>query len=297
MDIVMCNRAAQLRTAGVDDTAADCMSGDTIHASHNNSLSSGLEEMFPNQGNIAGDRGEGPSGLPSSESSEPMICEVSNQLKDLIEVVKTLVSDQRQMRERVEGIGAEVYQLQRGDAWRASIRPHERSSSRQSEDAVDTEIRARDEQLLITQQELNREIEQLKQQEIAASRQGAKNARRMREALQKRADNAEKCVSQIRARQHSNEDLACAAEAYQQHRQALEGYQCISNTGLTADTHHISLMGIWGMSEVPEVQFSPQCETRGTSEVPQRHNSLLRELSMPPPITVQGNVEVCYILM
>ena len=56
------------------------------------------------------------------------------------------------------------------DARRALIRPHERSSSRQSEDAVDAEIRARDEQLLIAQQELDREIEQLKQQEIAASR-------------------------------------------------------------------------------------------------------------------------------
>ena len=74
----MCNRAAQLRTAGVDDTAADQMSGDTIHASHNNSLFSGLEEMFPSQGNIVGDRGEGPSGLPSGELSELTICEVSN---------------------------------------------------------------------------------------------------------------------------------------------------------------------------------------------------------------------------
>ena len=147
-----------------------------MRASHNNSPSSGLEEMFPSQGNIAGDRGEGPSGLPSSELSEPTIREVSNQFKDLIEVVKTVVSDQRQTRERVEGLGAEVYQLQRGDARRASIRPHERSSSRQSEDAVDAEIRARDEQLLIAQQELDREIEQLKQQEIAASKQGAKNA-------------------------------------------------------------------------------------------------------------------------
>ena len=71
-----------------------------------------------------------------------------------------------------------------------------------------------DEQLLIAQQELDREIEQLKQQEIAASRQGAKNTCRMREALQKRADNAEKCISQIRARQHSDEELARAAEAY-----------------------------------------------------------------------------------
>ena len=43
---------------------------------------------------------------------------------------------------------------------------------------------------------------------------------------------------------------------------------------------------------MPEVRFSPQRETRGTSEIPQRHNSLLRELSIPPPITGQGNVEV-----
>ena len=105
------------------------MSGDTICASHNNSPSSGLEEMFPGQGNMAGDRGEGPSSLPGGESSELTICEVSNQLKDLMEVMKTLVSYQRQTRERIEGIGAEVYQLQRGDARRASIRPHERSSS------------------------------------------------------------------------------------------------------------------------------------------------------------------------
>ena len=70
--------------------------------------------MFPSQGNIAGDRGEGPSGLPSGKLSEPTIREVSNQLKDLIEVIKTLVSDQRQTRERVEGLGAEVYQLQQG---------------------------------------------------------------------------------------------------------------------------------------------------------------------------------------
>ena len=116
MDIVTRNRAVQICAAGVDNTAADRMSGDTIHASHNNSPSSGLEEMFPGQGNMAGDRGEGPSGLPGGESSEPMIREVSNQLKDLMEVVKTLVSDQRQTRERIEGIGAEVYQLQRGDA-------------------------------------------------------------------------------------------------------------------------------------------------------------------------------------
>ena len=75
----------------------------------------------------------------------------------------------------------------------------------------------------------------------------------MREALQKRADNAEKCVSQIRARQHSDEELARAAEVYQQHRQALDGYQHISNAGLTVDTRHIPLMGIRGTSEVPKV--------------------------------------------
>ena len=182
-NIVTHNRAAQSHAAGVDNTAADQVSGDTIHASHNNSPSRGLEEMFPSQGNMARDRGEGPSSLPGGESSEPMICEVSNQLKDLKEVVKTLVSDQRQTRERVEGLGAEVYQLQWGDAQHALIRPHERSSSRQSEDTVDAEIRARDKQLLIAQQELDCEIEQLKQQEIAASRQGAENAHKLREAL------------------------------------------------------------------------------------------------------------------
>ena len=122
--------------------------------------------------------------------------------------------------------------------------------------------------------------------------QGDKNARKMREALQKRADNAEKCVSQIRARQHSNEELAHAAEVYQQHRWALEGYQCISNAGLTADTRHIPLTGIRGMSEVPKVRLSPQCEMRGTSEVPQWHNSLMRELLIPPPIIGQGHMEV-----
>ena len=43
---------------------------------------------------------------------------------------------------------------------------------------------------------------------------------------------------------------------------------------------------------MPEICHFPQRETRGTSEVPQQHNSLLRELSMPPPIIGQGNVEV-----
>ena len=114
----------------------------------------------------------------------------------------------------------------------------------------------------------------------------------MREALQKRADNAEKCVSQIRARQHSDEELAQAAEVYQQHRQVLDGYQCISNAGVTADTRHIPLTGIWGTSEVPEVRLSPQHEMRGISKVPQRHNSLMRELSIPLPIIGQGHMEV-----
>ena len=49
----------------------------------------------------------------------------------------------------------------------------------------------------------------------------------------------------------------------------LDGYQHISNAGLTADTRHIPSTGIRGTSEVPEVRLSPQCETRGTSEVPQ----------------------------
>ena len=43
---------------------------------------------------------------------------------------------------------------------------------------------------------------------------------------------------------------------------------------------------------MPEVRLYSQCETRGTSEVPQRHNSLLRELLMPLPITSQDNAEV-----
>ena len=114
----------------------------------------------------------------------------------------------------------------------------------------------------------------------------------MREALQKRADNAERRVSQIRARPHSNEELTHAAEAYQQHRRVLDGYQRISNAGLTADTRYIPSTGIRSMSEVPEVRGPPQHETRGISEIPQRHNSLLRELSMPPPMTGQGNVEM-----
>ena len=49
--------------------------------------------------------------------------------------------------------------------------------------------------------------------------------------LSKGVNNAEKHVYQIRARQHSDEELAHAAETYQQHRRALDGYQCISNAG------------------------------------------------------------------
>ena len=189
------NKAAQLRVTGMDDTAADRTLGDTIRASHSNSLFSRLERKFPDQGNIGENREEGPSGLLSDESSEPTIREVSNQIKDLVEVIKTLASNQRQAGDKLESLGAEVNQLQWGDAWRASTRPHERSSSWQSKGTVDAEIRARDEQWFIAQQELNQEIEQLKQQKIAASRQGAESACRLREALQKRADNAEKRVS------------------------------------------------------------------------------------------------------
>ena len=214
----MHNKAVQLRVAGTDDTAADRTSGDTVCASCSNSPLSRLEREFPDPGNVEENREEGPSGLLSNESSEPTIREVSNQIKDLMEVVKTLASNQQQAGDKLESLGAEVNQLQRGDARRASTRPHERSSSQQSKGTVDTEIRARDEQWFIAQQELDREIEQLKQQEIAANRQGAESVHRLREALQKRADNAEKHVSQIRARQHSDGELARAAEAYQQHR-------------------------------------------------------------------------------
>ena len=112
----MCNKAAQLRVAGTDDTAADRMLGDTIRASHSNSPFSRLEREFPGQGNIEEDREEGPSGLLSDESSEPTICEVSNQIKDLMEVVKTLASNQQQARDKLESLGAEVNQLQQGDA-------------------------------------------------------------------------------------------------------------------------------------------------------------------------------------
>ena len=51
-------------------------------------------------------------------------------------------------------------------------------------------------------------------------------------------------------------------------------------------------MGMRGTSEVPKVQLYPQHETRGTSKVPQRHNSLMRELSIPLPIIGQGHMEV-----
>ena len=108
MDIMMHNKAVQLCAAGTDDTAADKMLGDTIHAFCSNSPSSRLEREFPDQGNIGEYRGEGPIGLPSSKSPKPMICEVSNQLKDLIEVIKTLAADQRQTRDKIEGLGAEV---------------------------------------------------------------------------------------------------------------------------------------------------------------------------------------------
>ena len=67
--------------------------------------------MFPSQGNIIGDREDGPIGLPSNESSEPMIREVSNQIKDLMEVMKPLASNQRQTQNQLEGLGAEVNQL------------------------------------------------------------------------------------------------------------------------------------------------------------------------------------------
>ena len=111
MSMMTRNKAAQHRTAGTDDTAADRMSGDTIRASHSTSPHSGLEEMFPSQGNITGDREDGPSGLPSNKSSEPTIRKVSNQIKDLMEVMKTLASNQRQTQSQLEGLGAEVNQL------------------------------------------------------------------------------------------------------------------------------------------------------------------------------------------
>ena len=109
----------------------------------------------------------------------------------------------------------------------------------------------------------------MKQQEIAASRQGAESACRLREALQKRADNTEKCVSQIRTRQHSDEELARTAETYQQHRRVLDGYQCISNAGLTPDTHNTPLKGVRGTSEVPEVRTFPNVR----QEVPVKYLS------------------------
>ena len=78
-----------------------------------------------------------------------------------MEVMKTWASNQRQTQSQLEGLGAEVNPLQRGDARHASTRPCKRSSSRRSEDAVDVEIRARDEQLLIAQQELDCEMVQI----------------------------------------------------------------------------------------------------------------------------------------
>ena len=88
MEIMTCNKAAQLRVAGTDNTAADRTLGDTIHASCSNSPFSRIEREFPDQGNIEENREEGPSGLLSNELSKPMIREVSNQIKDLMEVVK-----------------------------------------------------------------------------------------------------------------------------------------------------------------------------------------------------------------
>ena len=41
-----------------------------------------------------------------------MIREVSNQIKDLMEVVKALASNQQQARDKLESLGAEVNQLQ-----------------------------------------------------------------------------------------------------------------------------------------------------------------------------------------
>ena len=108
MSIMTRNRAAHPHTAGTDNTAADRMSGDTIRASHSPSPHTGLEEMFTSQGNITGDKEDGTSGLPSNESSEPMIHEVSNQIKDLMEVMKTLASNQRQTQSQLEGLGADV---------------------------------------------------------------------------------------------------------------------------------------------------------------------------------------------
>ena len=43
---------------------------------------------------------------------------------------------------------------------------------------------------------------------------------------------------------------------------------------------------------MPESRHIPQREMRGISKIPQRHNSMLRELSMPLPIMGQGNVKI-----
>ena len=83
----------------------------TLNILHSTSPHTGLEEMFPSQGNITGDREDGPSSLPSNELSEPTIREVSNQIKDLMEVMKTLASNQRQTQSQLEGLGADVNQL------------------------------------------------------------------------------------------------------------------------------------------------------------------------------------------
>ena len=90
---MMHNKAAQLCVAGTDDAAADRTMGDTIHASRSNSPFSRIEREFPDR-NMEENREEGPSGLLSNKSPEPTIREVSNQIKDLMEVVKTLASNQ-----------------------------------------------------------------------------------------------------------------------------------------------------------------------------------------------------------
>ena len=108
----MHNKAAQLCVAGTDDAAADRTMGDTVHASRSNGPFSRIEREFPDQGNMEENREEGPSDLLSNKSPEPTICEVSNQIKDLMEVVKTLASNQRQAGDRLESLGAEVNQLQ-----------------------------------------------------------------------------------------------------------------------------------------------------------------------------------------
>ena len=109
---MMHNKAVQLHAAGTDDTAVNKTSGDTIRASHSNCPFSRLEREFPDPGNVEENREEGPSSLPSGKFSEPTIHEVSNQIKDLMEVIKTLASNQQQTRDKLESWGAEVNQLQ-----------------------------------------------------------------------------------------------------------------------------------------------------------------------------------------